>query len=1222
MDTRLLGSLRCAFLVVIAFMALVSANAQSVTTLEIYTSGTYVVSSGPASVSFGWYLDSTYAQGSGVIDFFDGTSDIAEVSVSYSDEPGAIGSVDLTLTPGVHVITAQYTGDPAPATSSAVTFTVYSGTPPLVSTYTGPTTVTFGTPVTPTGKLGAAGETPAPTGTVVLLDEHTQISNTTTLSGAAPFLLSAVVDTSTVGPGVYQFEWSYSGDAYWAPATVFTTPITVQGSAALSLSYAGPAIVPAGGVPVALTGKLSESYATVANQPSGTVSLLKNGTPIASVTLNSGNSLPYSLNFTVNTLATALQPGTDTLTLSYSGDNLGWLPATSNPVVISVTPVPAIALTSNLVGNGTVISGTPVKVTANVTSIGNGPAPTGTVQFYDGSTAIGAPVPVQAEAAAYVSTAFAVGTHAVTAVYSGDSLYSSLTSSPLTFTTISQSTDTLSITSTGSSPSVTGYPFTITGKVQPPPLLGPAISGTVALLEDGISIASQTTTGSAAFTVNTVSAPLVAGMHSFTLSYSGDAHYAASTSSAVVITLVQGSISLLLTDTGASSVPAGTGIYLKATLTKSQTGPSLTGILSLLEDGNAISTVTPTGTGPYTYTFSVNLRNAPFAAGPHTLALSYSGDPNWMTSSSTPLNITITGILPSLTLTSNADNLSNVVQGTSLIFTASVGTNSGLPEPTGTVQFYVDNATAGSPVTLSNDAASYTVFNLGIGQHSIASAYSGNSIYSSISTTNTVVTVVTQGSDAIALSLSGASTVSPGNPATLTGDLQVESLGPAPTGSINLLDGGNVIVSKVLAGSAPFNFSFQVNTATEPLSVGVHSFTLEYPGSAQWASAASTAQALTVEPTTASTGLQFIPVTPCRIVDTRWPTGPFGGPEMAAGTSRSFNIPQSACGIPSTAVAYSLNVTVVPDGFLNYLTLWPTGETQPYVSTLNSDGRVKANAAITPAGTNGGVSVYVSDATNVILDIDGYFVPAGTASALAFYPVTPCRVADTRKATGPLGGPSISGGSSRSFPVQSSSCDIPATAKAYSLNVTAVPHKTLNYLTTWPTGETQPYVSTLNSSTGAVTANAAVVPAGTSGAVSIFVSDTSDVILDVNGYFAPPATGGLSLYPVTPCRVIDTRSGAGAFNGVLAVDVETSSCAPPSTAQGYVLNATVVPPGSLDYLTLWPAGEAQPYVSTLNALDGAITSNMAIVPTTNGSIDAFSSNPTNLILDLSGYFAP
>jgi hypothetical protein len=188
-----------------------------------------------------------------------------------------------------------------------------------------------------------------------------------------------------------------------------------------------------------------------------------------------------------------------------------------------------------------------------------------------------------------------------------------------------------------------------------------------------------------------------------------------------------------------------------------------------------------------------------------------------------------------------------------------------------------------------------------------------------------------------------------------------------------------------------------------------------------------TSQAQTSNPYS-STALQFIPVTPCRVADTRNSTGPFGGPEMSAGSTREFDIPQSACGIPSTAVAYSLNVTVVPSGALGYLTVWPTGESQPTISTLNSDGRVKGNAVIAPAGTNGGVDVYVTDPTQVVLDIDGYFVPAGTASALAFYPVTPCRVADTRNATGPLGGPTLSAGSSRAFPVQSSSCGIPATA--------------------------------------------------------------------------------------------------------------------------------------------------------------------------------------------------
>ena len=78
----------------------------------------------------------------------------------------------------------------------------------------------------------------------------------------------------------------------------------------------------------------------------------------------------------------------------------------------------------------------------------------------------------------------------------------------------------------------------------------------------------------------------------------------------------------------------------------------------------------------------------------------------------------------------------------------------------------------------------------------------------------------------------------------------------------------------------------------------------------------------------------------------------------------------------------------------------------------------------------------------------------------------------------------------------------------------------------------------------------------------------------------------------------------------------------PSSAQAYVFNATVVPPGPLGYLTLWPDGQPQPEVSTLNAGDGWITSNMAIVPSGQGSIDAYASALTNLILDISSYFAP
>ncbi len=388
-------------------------------------------------------------------------------------------------------------------------------------------------------------------------------------------------------------------------------------------------------------------------------------------------------------------------------------------------------------------------------------------------------------------------------------------------------------------------------------------------------------------------------------------------------------------------------------------------------------------------------------------------------------------------------------------------------------------------------------------------------------------------------------------------------------------------------------------------------------------------QAFTVTQAGTNPALRFVPITPCRVVDTRWANGAFGGPAITAGTSRDFvlqaNLIQgSKCTIPATAQAYSLNVTVVPPKPLGYLTIWPTGQARPVASTLNSlDGRIKANAAIVPAGNSGAVSVFVSDTTQVLLDIDGYFVPATDASALAFYPLTPCRVADTRKALGLLGAPALGAGTSRTLPILSSSCGVPASAQAYSLNLTAVPGGALGYITTWPTGQPKPTVSTLNAPTGAITANAAIVPAGSGGSIDVFASDATNLVVDINGYFAPAGAGGLSLYNLPPCRVLDSRKPAGspALKGAMDVDVVDSGCGAPLAAQAYVLNATVVPQASLGYLTLWPQGATQPVVSTLNALDGKITSNMAIVPTTNGSTSAFLSDLAHVVLDISGYFA-
>ena len=119
--------------------------------------------------------------------------------------------------------------------------------------------------------------------------------------------------------------------------------------------------------------------------------------------------------------------------------------------------------------------------------------------------------------------------------------------------------------------------------------------------------------------------------------------------------------------------------------------------------------------------------------------------------------------------------------------------------------------------------------------------------------------------------------------------------------------------------------------------------------------------------------LQFVAVTPCRLVDTR--------PDAARSDSGRHlrKLPHSARGrLQHSDNRGGLFAECVGGAArpLGYLTIWPTGEDQPLVATLNSiDGRIKADAAIVPAGYQGAISIYVTNTTNVILDINGYFAP-------------------------------------------------------------------------------------------------------------------------------------------------------------------------------------------------------------------------------------------------------
>jgi hypothetical protein len=121
----------------------------------------------------------------------------------------------------------------------------------------------------------------------------------------------------------------------------------------------------------------------------------------------------------------------------------------------------------------------------------------------------------------------------------------------------------------------------------------------------------------------------------------------------------------------------------------------------------------------------------------------------------------------------------------------------------------------------------------------------------------------------------------------------------------------------------------------------------------------------------------FFTLTPCRLIDTRNPTGPYGGPSLAAGASRSFTL-AGQCGIPPTATALSVNVVSIgPTSGPAFLTGFPGGMPRPLISTVNAGaGQIRANNAILTLGGAGDISVYCgqgSGTADVVIDVNGYF---------------------------------------------------------------------------------------------------------------------------------------------------------------------------------------------------------------------------------------------------------
>lgn len=142
----------------------------------------------------------------------------------------------------------------------------------------------------------------------------------------------------------------------------------------------------------------------------------------------------------------------------------------------------------------------------------------------------------------------------------------------------------------------------------------------------------------------------------------------------------------------------------------------------------------------------------------------------------------------------------------------------------------------------------------------------------------------------------------------------------------------------------------------------------------------------------------------------------------------------------------------------------------------------------------------------------GVATAAGAARAQAagpyqFFAVAPCRIADTRNPVGPSGGPALSSGSVRNFPV-AGQCGVPSGAKAVAFNVTLVGPTRDGFVTIWPYNTAMPTVSTINAAAGEpAIANGAIVPVtsdpnfGVAAVYGTALAGSANLVLDVTGYF-------------------------------------------------------------------------------------------------------------------------
>ena len=321
-------------------------------------------------------------------------------------------------------------------------------------------------------------------------------------------------------------------------------------------------------------------------------------------------------------------------------------------------------------------------------------------------------------------------------------------------------------------------------------------------------------------------------------------------------------------------------------------------------------------------------------------------------------------------------------------------------------------------------------------------------------------------------------------------------------------------------------------------------------------------------------------------------------------------------GVPNDAVAVVLNVIAIEPNAAGFITVFACGEPTPVASNLNYvANQVVSNSVVARVGSGGKVCIYTQATSHLVVDVDGYFMPG----SIQLLPV-PRRVVDTRRSPDLLVQlPSRQVAGSVLEVMIAGTPGVPTGARSVAINVTATDGTESGFLTVYPCDQARPNTSNVTYRAGQSVANSVISRLGATGALCVYVTGATFVIIDVAAVI-PETTMTTAAAPI---RVLDTRSSAV---GILAAGSTTELQitglpGAPATGGAAVLTITAIDPVGSGYLTVFPCGQSVPAASNMNVVQGITVSTTAVAKIgAGGKVCIFTISATHVAVDLTGSF--